>query len=84
MSRAERRGGLYLPAAEILEEEVKGSSPHYGSGHDAEQRNGQKLLRAAKLKRSRGTGSQNSPARHYHKTCPEGQTRHMFSTEGTM
>lgn len=34
----------YLPAAEILEEEVERSCPHHGSGHDAEEWQGEDPL----------------------------------------
>lgn len=45
----ERKRPSYLPGAEILEEEVQGGGPHHSSGHDAEERDGQELLGAAKL-----------------------------------
>ena len=49
MDRKTVKGELYLPAAEGLEEEVEGSCPHHCRGHDAEERDGQELLRAAEL-----------------------------------
>lgn len=50
---------LYLPAAEVLEEEVEGSCPHHCCRHDAEQGDGQNLLRAAELQT--GTWPHNAP-----------------------
>lgn len=38
-----------LPAAEILEEEIQGGSPHHRGGDDAEERDEEDLLGAAKL-----------------------------------
>lgn len=49
MDRRTVTGELYLPAAEGLEEEVEGGCPHHCCGHNAEQRDGQDLLRAAEL-----------------------------------
>lgn len=40
----------YLPATEILEEKIQGSSPQHSGGHDAEERDGEDLLRAAQLR----------------------------------
>ena len=39
----------YLPAAEILEEKIQGGSPHYSGGDNAERRDQEDLLGAAKL-----------------------------------
>lgn len=38
-----------LPAAEILEEEIEGGSPHHSGGDDTEEWHGEDLLGAAKL-----------------------------------
>lgn len=39
----------YLPAAEILEEKIQGGSPYYSGGDNAEKRDQEDLLGAAKL-----------------------------------
>lgn len=49
MSSWKRKLPSYLPAAEILEEEIQGSSPHRSGGNDAEERDQEDLLGAAKL-----------------------------------
>lgn len=42
-------GWRSLPAAEILEEKIQGGSPHYSGGDNAERRDQEDLLGAAKL-----------------------------------
>lgn len=42
-------GWCSLPAAEILEEKIQGGSPHYSGGDNAEKRDQEDLLGAAKL-----------------------------------